>query len=165
MKVLVRGKSKGVNPFLVRQALKHYSNELVENKFITQRLLDTLCLDVVFKNPSEFETNGQAGCTPVPDGPGNPKFFEIEIRNTLRRRGSLIALAHEMIHVKQYAKGELYDYDKLASTRWRDMRIENSRTDAAEFFKPWEIEANGLEYALYRGFYRGFLRKWDKEQK
>ena len=63
-----------------------------------------------------------------------------------------IAACHETVHIKQYAKNELYQY----SRRWRTLRWKNEiftwhfkLTPEEEMAFPWEIEAYALEDELF----------------
>ena len=69
---------------------------------------------------------------------------------------SLIALAHEMIHVKQYARGELKDYLRVNKSKWKGEIIDPQEVDYWD--QPWEIEAHGREKELYYKF-MNHLRK------
>lgn len=60
----------------------------------------------------------------------------------------LHSLAHEMVHVKQYARGELRDYDDGVDTySWLGEKRDWSDVDYWDL--PWEIEAHGRERGLY----------------
>lgn len=59
----------------------------------------------------------------------------------------LEALAHEMVHLKQYAKGELKDLIRPPKlVRWKTEYFHADKTDY--YFAPWEIEAYGLQQGL-----------------
>lgn len=60
--------------------------------------------------------------------------FEIDIKRTLRMRDMLTTLAHEMVHVKQYVKGEL---------------TQTNEQDIPYWDRPSEIEAHGREIGLF----------------
>jgi hypothetical protein len=52
-----------------------------------------------------------------------------------------------MVHVKQYAKGELKDYLRVNKCKWKGKIIDS---DAVDYWDhPWEIEAHGREKGLY----------------
>lgn len=71
--------------------------------------------------------------------------FEIEICKNRSMRYQLMTLAHEAVHLKQYALGEITeDMDT-----WKGRRIPSS-TDYYD--SPWEIEAHGREKGLYVRF-------------
>lgn len=81
--------------------------------------------------------------------------FEISIDRSLCRREMLLALAHEMVHLKQYAKGELKDYVKPARMiGWMGEKFLEEELDYWE--QPWEIEAYGRE----KGLYFKFMNHW-----
>lgn len=57
----------------------------------------------------------------------------------------LKTLAHEMVHVKQFARGEL----DFGLTRWKS----NKYCDKIEYWdQPWEKEARRLQQVLVNGF-------------
>jgi hypothetical protein len=73
--------------------------------------------------------------------------FIITIDRSLGKRNMLLALAHEMVHVKQYAKGELKDYLRVNKCKWLGETFDTDEIDYWE--QPWEIEAHGREKGLY----------------
>lgn len=65
----------------------------------------------------------------------------------------LSVLAHEMVHVKQYVKGELVYHGKYCS--WHGKRYEEFEANSEEyFFSPWEVEAFGMQVGLHRLYLR-----------
>jgi len=70
------------------------------------------------------------------------RIFDLEIDSTLRLRRLLETVAHEMVHVKQYARKEL-DH----STKWQGKTV--NPTKVSYWDLPWEIEANGREIGLF----------------
>jgi len=77
----------------------------------------------------------------------NPREFEININPKLSRKSYLQTLAHEMTHVKQYAKGELKTLFNKREMRWKGHYI--GENDMHYFDQPWEVEAFGRELGLY----------------
>lgn len=68
--------------------------------------------------------------------------FEIEVDKKLNLRKLLATVAHEMVHVKQYARRELTgDYT------WQGKTYHPKRCDYWD--QPWEIEAHGREWGLF----------------
>jgi hypothetical protein len=59
--------------------------------------------------------------------------YEIDVKRSLRMRDMLITVAHEMVHVKQYVKGEMPE----------------SITQGDYWDRPHEIEAHGRETGLF----------------
>ena len=70
------------------------------------------------------------------------RTFEIEVDRSLPLRKLLTTVAHEMVHVKQYARKELKeDYNWLGKTY--------APTKVSYWDQPWEIEAHGREIGLF----------------
>lgn len=64
-----------------------------------------------------------------------------------------MVLAHEMVHVKQYALGELVDANSYCM--WKGQRYQEFEADSEEYyFSPWEVEAFGMQVGLYRLYCR-----------
>jgi len=72
--------------------------------------------------------------------------FELEIHKGLKLRRLLETVAHEMVHVKQYAKGELYESTAQGKHRWQGKWLNK---DPEYWDRPWEIEAHGREVGLF----------------
>jgi hypothetical protein len=79
-----------------------------------------------------------------------PKEFIIELDVTFSIRDILITLAHEMVHVKQWAKGEMYDYMKPGFVRFEKTKFNTNEIDYWDF--PWEIDAFGRQLGLFVRF-------------
>ena len=59
----------------------------------------------------------------------------------------LIWLAHEMVHLKQFVRGELFDYE-TGRVQWKSKSFGRVHYDD----QPWEKEAYRLEEKLYEEF-------------
>ena len=73
------------------------------------------------------------------------------------------ALAHEMVHAKQYAIGELMDGPNYLRVRWMGKWIK-SQDEKNYWDRPWEIEAYGKETGLAESFLTDFkylASKWN----
>jgi len=93
-----------------------------------------------------------------------PREFEIEVNKAMRLRRLLETIAHEMVHVKQFAKGELYESTRLGKHRWQGQWIDN---DPEYWDRPWEIEAHGRECGLFVRWAESQglgHKKWTKDQ-
>jgi len=75
-----------------------------------------------------------------------PKEFTIRIDAGLDLRNTLTTLAHEMVHVKQYARDEMKQLWASPKIRF-DGRYYDIKTDYWD--RPWEIEAHGREIGLF----------------
>ena len=73
----------------------------------------------------------------------NKRTFELEIDKSQSLRALLETVAHEMVHVKQYARREL-DPNKEV---W--MGKTYNPKDVNYWDLPWEIEAHGREVGLF----------------
>ena len=99
----------------------------------------------------------------------NKRVFDITIRPLslinkkakkpiVRLKSVIEVLMHELIHVKQYANNELFDY-KNGDTRY-DGKVYPLNEEYEEYWNsPWEIEA----YGRVVGTFEMFLRKHHTE--
>lgn len=78
--------------------------------------------------------------------PDRPREFEIELDSSMKLRRLLETVCHEMVHVKQYAQGELYESDRQNKHRWQGEWLNK---DPDYWDRPWEIEAHGRELGLF----------------
>jgi hypothetical protein len=76
-----------------------------------------------------------------------PREFTIRIREGMSLNRKLRTICHEMVHVKQYAKGEMKQMWKPARTT--KFQGEYYSDDIDYWDTPWEIEAFGREDGLY----------------
>ena len=77
-----------------------------------------------------------------------PREFTITLAAFSEINEVLLLLAHEMVHVKQWARGETKDY--VAGPRFRRFNGILYDTDVIDYWDlPWEIEAYGRERGLY----------------
>ena len=73
----------------------------------------------------------------------NDRTFEIELDKTQSMRNLLETLAHEMVHVKQYARRELNPKVDC----WMGKTYNPKKVSYWDL--PWEIEAHGRETGLF----------------
>ncbi len=94
------------------------------------------------------------------DKPNRTKKFKITIDLTMPEDAILATLAHEIVHVKQYATGQLRDYvDDISIVRWEGEYHEfDPNSTTSRFFAPWEQEAYGLQYGLVESFIKHYNR-------
>jgi hypothetical protein len=137
------GKPSKVSTKLCKEAVKYYGRHLLGNN-----LYHKLSIEILF-DKALIDTNEYAYCD-WQDDSYRAKEFVIGIDPNLGKRNMLLALAHEMVHVKQYAKGEMKDYARVNKIKFRGQIIEDNTMDYWDL--PWEIEAHGRERGLYYRF-------------
>ena len=75
-----------------------------------------------------------------------PRYFQIRLDSGLGLSVLLETLAHEIIHLRQYAKDQLYEY-RNGDNRYAGERYKKDCDDP-----PWEDEASKLERHLYQKY-------------
>lgn len=131
---------------IVKKAAIFYGDHLLRDN---KKLLNNIKVTLLFK---KFDNNDYdyAYCDWEFDNHRSRDFI-ITIDSKLNKKETLLALAHEMVHVKQYAKGEMKDYFRPARmVKWMGEMIDPESVDYWEL--PYEIEAYGREKGLYFKF-------------
>jgi len=124
---------------------------LLATKFYLKKLLPRHSLYIqihLIRNLAKKES--RYGDTIWDDQNYRPREFIVRLDSALDDDTLIWTLAHEMIHVKQYAKGELYDYSSRSYTKWKGEQIDADNYQYADL--PWEIEACELDKELYESF-------------
>jgi len=76
-----------------------------------------------------------------------PREFTIRLDSSVSHKDLIDTLAHEMVHVRQYVRGELVDLARDSrKVKWRGKKVDwyDSPTE------PWEKEPNSLSPKLYK---------------
>lgn len=76
-----------------------------------------------------------------------PRSFVIEASSSVNMRTLLITVAHEMVHVKQFARNEQKHMLMVNKVKWMGKTVNTDKVNYWEL--PWEIEANGRETGLF----------------
>ena len=119
-------------------------------KLMGKRLMSGLEINIDLKKELLTE-EGHEGTAIWDDDGYRPKEFTINLDTTVNFRNLLINLAHEMVHVKQWAKDEMYEYmNTMGMVRFKGERIHLEETDYWDY--PWEIEAYGRQLGLFIRF-------------
>lgn len=141
MQIRTKGIPDNVTRSLCKEALKFYANLL-----LGKRLSKNINVFLVFeKLPNQINALCQ-----WEDDNHNCRSFIILVNKTLNKKTMLITLAHEMVHVKQYAKGELKDYLRNDTVRWKKKLFSLDEVDY--WSSPWEVEAYTEDKILYEAF-------------
>lgn len=125
-------------------------------KLAAQSFADKLLSPQLSKNVSvKIQVKDKLGaggyCDSIEPDFGLPRDFTIEICRTKKKIHMFSVLAHEMVHLKQMAKGEMKD--KYVKTKYITVwRGESYEDDISYWDQPWEIEAYGLENSLVAKF-------------
>lgn len=113
---------------------------------LVPRLADRIDVDIILIE--DFCKNqGSLGTCTWEDTNDRPRVFLIEADSSQRMRGLLITIAHEMVHVKQFARNEQKQMLVGGVWKWKGKPVDVDKTDYWEL--PWEIEANGREVGLF----------------
>jgi len=120
--------------------------EFVLEKFFTKPKRDKLKIDVYFEKDLFKNTDQHANCI-WEDNHYRPKEFTIQIDPDQRLNLLLNSLAHELVHVKQWAKGEIFELQRERKVyKFNGQRFDTSKVDYWD--TPWEIEAHGRAIGL-----------------
>jgi len=136
MIVSVRGGTKAQKRDLTNAA-HSYARQLM-----TDRLTSKLDIEIVLMS-NLLELEGVQGDCTWEDTSYRPREFTIRIDKKNFPLIPLKTLAHEMVHVKQFARSELKDVGH--DHKWMGKRF-SGKTEYVKM--PWEIEATGREASL-----------------
>lgn len=123
----------------VIRAIEFYGKKLITNK----RIYNNIYIEVEFTG--DIKDMGSASVDGY-NSAKKPRDFLIEINKNISGRDVLKVLAHEMVHIKQFAYGETNE----DLTLWCGEYIDSDNVDYYDH--PWEIEAYGKEQGLLSGF-------------
>lgn len=137
------GKPSKVSIQICKKAVRFYAEHL-----LGRRLAANIHLKIKF-NDRELKGGYYGFCDWICDK-SLPRIFVITIDPNLSKRMMMIVLAHEMVHVKQYAKGELKDL--LRSNKVKFLGEVYDEEHMSYWSQPWEKEARKLEKKLYNLF-------------
>ena len=139
----IKGSNKKVRK-VVEQAAWYYAEKLMG-----KRLLGSLEITINLKKDLLIKEGNEGSAIWEDDG-YRSREFSIELDTTVKIRNLLITLAHEMVHVKQWAKNEMYEYMEPHMVRFKGEKIHLKETDYWDY--PWEIEAYGKQLGLFVRF-------------
>lgn len=144
MKLRVTGCKKPEMEQELVAATKFFAEHL-----LSQKMLPHISVELVMR--TTIKDLGNCGVTFYNDW-YKPREFQIELRRHRSIKSTLLTLAHEMVHLKQFARGELNAHQ----TRWHKKPFNTKETTYLEY--PWEVEANRAEHVLY-----GLYKKQNKQ--
>lgn len=139
MKIYISGGTKKLRD-LAQDFVEHCANIMLSEH--TQQQLE---IDLEFSKKL-LKEDGILAEMDFEDKNHRPKEFSITVDITGPLRRTLESIAHEMVHVKQYASGEMIEMEKTGRTKWKNRYI----SDRLNYWnRPWEIEAHGRELGLF----------------
>ena len=116
-----------------------YATKWMANLLMGSRLPPKL--DIHF----EFKDMEHLGLCSVDDCESYPRAFLIEIKKGMDRKEILGSVAHELVHVKQFARRELVSFCPHKNPKYQGKEFKES---LCYWDQPWEIEAFGREIGL-----------------
>lgn len=120
-------------------------------KNLLGRLYHSVAVTVCFKSPQSMDNDwGTCEIDPETEVYSRPREFVIRINNDLNIRHTLLTLAHEMVHVKQYARQEMKDMPFGRFVRWKRKTVDIKSMAYTKL--PWEQEASQKEKELLKEF-------------
>ena len=137
------------NTKLVSQEDLNYLKSLgdfIMHKFFTENKIANMTVEIIFKE-NLYKDSKQYGNCIWEDEHHRPEEFTIEIEPKQKRQLLLNTLAHELVHVKQWAKGEYYQLQRERNVfKFNGQRVDVAKVDYWDH--PWEIEAHGRAIGL-----------------
>jgi len=155
MDVNVKGGSKSQKKY-VRSMVAYCAKKMMPR-------MKNLEFNVHIKNFGKDDSWGYCIPTDYADS-SRPREFEIDINKQAKLRRMLETVAHEMVHAKQFAKGELYESARTNKHRWQGKWLNK---EPNYWDQPWEIEAHGRECGLFIQWAEANKlgkRKWTHDQ-
>lgn len=142
MKLWVRGHSRALSREEVRYLIQWAGETLLGR-------CDPY-VKIVIRLRDQME-DGDKGTCEILDELHRPREFRITALNKGRKASQISTLFHEMVHVKQWVKGEMRDYaPETNMCRWKKRIIDRDKIKYED--EPWEKEAYRMERTLYRRY-------------
>lgn len=143
-KIIIHGTAKKVSRQQIRESAAffcdHLLNRLSKNVVVVIKLKNNL-----YKRTKCF---GFATWTDDDARRDRHREFEIEMESNMGPVFMIRTIAHELVHVKQYARGELVDPCYGTYQKWQGAMYNEHLVGYKEL--PWEKEAMQLEKELYQ---------------
>ena len=113
------------------------------------RMLNNIHLDIKLTKNLKKKEQAYGYCHITDDNLNKPREFMIELDASMKHPFDQILtwLAHEMVHVKQFVRKELWDYE-TGRVQWKSRSFGRVHYND----QPWEKEAYRLEGELYEMF-------------
>lgn len=156
MKLSVTGKPNAFTDFSIKEA--KYATRFWANILFGSRLAENISLNLRFGQLAE---DGEIGhCIPYDhDNPNGCREFLVSLEEALPRKNALRVLAHELEHVRQFARRELRN-DHGTLYYWSPNQAYYRLTQKNANKMPWEKQACFSEKWLLQ-FYSEHCKMYD----
>ena len=133
---------------LVKNGAKYFLKYLLSISTAKRQLCaSSIDLKVELQKQLYRQDSTKGDLEPIDD---DPHWFELRLDSSMNPPGLLKTLAHECVHVVQYATGEMAETNAPLITKWRGKKVDWSNIHYYD--QPWEVEAYGRETGLYERF-------------
>lgn len=164
MQIRTKGKSESISRKEAKEAANFFA-EILLGKRLSNKISLLIHFDEKLDKEIKCKEKPPEGyvmvvggyCTWIKNN-HHPRRFKIQLCPKLEYSYQLEVLAHEMTHLKQFARGtlkQLKTYRKgLYSIRWKNSYYEDikSAQDDTYHKQPWEIEAKKMESELVKRY-------------
>lgn len=161
MDIRIKNKPKSMKMASLKIAINLFGKKLLSKKLFEQIEVELIFVQNFNKNQKAY------GICEWIDNNDRPKWFEITIDKDLSEKQIIKTIAHEMVHLKQFATGQMKDMVRTPATRWEGKLYtvpDNYDLSLDYWFTPWEIEAYGLENGLYV-MYKRYMQSLEEVRK
>ena len=139
MEISISGIRSKREKALIEDAVDFYLHKL-----LPRRLINNIAIDLTFRKKLDDGADGYCSVVGY-NTQRRAREFDVEVQNNPSQRYKLMTLAHECVHIKQYAMNEIDEH----MYTWKGVRVPKSLD---YWDSPWEIEAHGREKGLYIRF-------------
>lgn len=138
MRISIRGKNNKLTRNEIRYIISFISNILLGKRIDRH-------IRVVVQN-EEMKKYEWGYCGPTDYESKNHRSFKIILNSKASKKCQILTLIHEMVHLKQYARNELKDFNSEICL-WLNRQVKISKIEYLDL--PWEKEAHSSEKILY----------------
>ena len=117
-------------------------------KLMSKKLADTLTVKINLKKAMMLNDGCYGDVIDDDDINRRPKEFKMRADADMSMRALLTTIAHEMVHVKQYARDEMRE---VVHAGYQVVRFNKAYfpLNMNYYEQPWELEAQGWEKSLF----------------